>query len=210
MLYRIDFEHFLVHAIDHFTKYELNSFHFIIISAGIVNTAKVSNVTKINTLFPNGEIFNQYMESHNLTRFNEFYKNQLDDYEPVFYKSIISPLDHHKSVVLICRQAENFIIDYLCKYILEKYKIDTIDLNHLFIHGVINDFNFDLDEFKKICIEQKIKSGKELIELKKQSPAGRTELFEAMKKKDKIHLIKEIGYNHKKLNNDNIDKIIKT
>ena len=51
MLYRIDFEHFLVHAIDHFTRVELNSFHYVIISAGIVNTGKAINVVKINTLF---------------------------------------------------------------------------------------------------------------------------------------------------------------
>ena len=122
MLYRIDFEHFLVHAIDHFTRNELNSFHYIIISAGIINTGKMKNVVKVNTLFPVYEVYNQYLEFKNYDRFKENYFTQLEDYKKdSLYRSIIKPHANHESVVLICRQAENFIIDALCEFILKEF-----------------------------------------------------------------------------------------
>ena len=210
MLYRIDFEHFLVHAIDHFTRVELNSFHYVILSAGIVNTGKAINVVKINTLFPDYEIYNDYLQYKNLERFKENYFNQLEDYkEDVIYRSIISPLIKHKSLLLICRRMENFIIDVLSEYLLKEFKVDTIDLNHLFINGVINNFNFSLEEFKESCVNFKIDAAKKLVELKEKSPSGRAELFAKMDEKDKRNLIKKIGYNPKNLNLEQINSIIK-
>ena len=210
MLYRIDFEHFLVHAIDHFTRVELNSFHYVIISAGIVNTGKARNVVKINTLFPDYEIYNDYLQYKNLERFKKNYFNKLDDYkEDVIYRSIINPLSKHESLLLICRRMENFIIDVLSEYLLKEFKIDTIDLNHLFINGVINNFNFSLEEFKENYINFKINAVKKLVELKEKSPSGRAELFAKMDEKDKRSLIKKIGYNPKNLNLEQIDSIIK-
>ena len=46
MLYRIDYDHFLLHMIDHFTYDELMHMYYVILSSKIMNGNRSDHVTK--------------------------------------------------------------------------------------------------------------------------------------------------------------------
>ena len=208
MLYRIDLEHFLMHCIDYFTRKELTSIKYLIISNNIQNLDKAPNVYRSASEYPSSEILTNYYTNNDLTLFKNEYLTELKIVKNCIYRDIIYPIAHHEPLFIIYRAKENFIIDILTEFLSEEYHIDCIDLNKLFINGEIDPIIYDHDKItetdKKINKELK----KEWIETQEETSAGRKQLLSRMSSKNKEKLIKKLGYNTDKLKESEYDSIL--
>lgn len=209
MLYRIDYEHFLLHAIDYFTRKELISINYIIISGNIFNTDKMPTVTRQVSLYPSSELINKYLANKNLDLFKQEYFYELDNVDNIIYSNLIKPLiNNHEPIFIICRIKENFIIDALIEFIHNKYKIDCIDLNKLFINGELSLIDYDQDKIKKVFKETEARVAKDWINMQKETKEGRKQLIKSMSDKVKAKLIKKLGYNTNKISKSEYDDIL--
>lgn len=209
MLYRIDYEHFLLHAIDYFTRKELISINYIIISGNIFNTDKMPTVTRQVSLYPSSELINKYLANKNLDLFKQEYFYELDNVDNIIYSNLIKPLiNNYEPIFIICRIKENFIIDALIEFIHNKYKIDCIDLNKLFINGELSLIDYDQDKIKKVFKETEARVAKDWINMQKETKEGRKQLIKSMSDKVKAKLIKKLGYNTNKISKSEYDDIL--
>lgn len=210
MLYRIDYEHFLTHMIDYFTRAELLSLHYVIISNNILNTNKYPYVVKESALYPDRDTVMDYHNFKNYEKFKIKYFDELKVYHGLIYNSLFLPLFKHKSVVIICRKIENFIIDALCEYILEKFKVGSIDLNKLFSEGFIDNIIYpsDRDSMREVKHEMVKQMSKEMYEENLRTNSGRLKILNHMKLKHKLKFLKKLGYNPDKIKESEIDQII--
>lgn len=219
MIYRIDFQHFLTHAIDHFTRDELTHFQYAIISAKIKNGGRVSNMAKISELFPDPEIVINYsefkdkkiLESMFMDMLHPSKKDNGDNYEwisGIFYKTFINPLKHHQDIVIICDEVENDYIDVLCKCLKKYYAIEVIDLNELFSKGRVGPIYIDRDEIHNKAVDIARAASKEMIRTMSMTRDGRLKLISKMSKKDKIEKLEELGIKVTAADKDNLDKLL--
>ena len=65
MIYRINLQHFLMHAIDHFDRNTIVHFNYVIISVIIKNVGRETNMAKVSELYPTPEIIINYNEYKN-------------------------------------------------------------------------------------------------------------------------------------------------
>jgi len=220
MIYRIDIQHYLSHAIDHFTPEDLSHFQYAIISAVIRNGGRVLNVVKINDLYPLPEIVTEYAEHQDKTIMEKMYMDYLrpkKDSDPnsknimanIFYKSFINPLINHVNIMILCDRKENEYIDVICKVLKKEYMIDVIDLNKLFSEGKVGPIYIDRNEIWDKAVDIRRAAGADEIRALESTSGGRLKLLGMMKKKDKIKKIKELGINITSYDKEDLDSILR-
>lgn len=220
MIYRIDFQHFMTHAIDYFTTEELYHFQYAIISAVMKNCGRATNVVKINELYPLPEIVLEYTEYKDKSMMENMYmdylcpkkdndmgmtKNQMDN---IIYRVFVNTLINHADVVIICDRSENDYIDVLCKLLQKEYKIEVIDLNKLFSEGRIGPIYIDRKEIWDRAVDIRRAAGRDQIKALESTSGGREKLLGMMKKKDKIKKIEELGININSYDMKDLDSIL--
>lgn len=218
MIYRIDYQHFLTHMIDHFTTEEITHFQYAIISAKILNNNKVANVGKISELYPDPETVLTYAEYRDKKVLEKMYMDLLlpekregdkkDWMSNIFYKVFINTFIHHQDVVIICDREENDYIDVLCKCLKTKFAIDVIDLNELFSKGRVGSIYIDRDEVWNKAVDIRRASMNQQFKALSSSRDGKLKLIELMGKKEKLQKLKELGIKVTKSDKEHLDKLL--
>lgn len=217
MIYRIDMQHFLTHAIDHFTLDELSHFQYAIISAKIRNGMRSANVTKISDLYPTPEIVTAYAEYKDKSILEKMYMEMLkpdktetgnDWLSNKIYTVFINPLVKHVDIVILCDQIENDYVDILCKYLKKSFGIEVIDLNELFIKGRVGEIYIDRKEIWDNAVNIRRSSAKELMQSLECTRDGKLKLLGMMNKKAKVTKLKELGINVTENDKKNLDKLL--
>lgn len=203
MIYRIDYEKFLIHMIDHFTRDEILHMQYAIISAQIINSGHSNNTVKFNDLYPDPEIVCTYAETHDKELMRKMYMNQLESkddemylyqVEFLIYKIFLNPLELHQNICIICGKSENDFIDVLCEFLKKNFGIEVIDLNQLFTTGRVGSIYIDRDEIHDRCVTIRRAAEKTQKEALETTKEGRAELVHKhMKKKDKIRTLNKLG-----------------
>lgn len=217
MIYRIDIQHFITHAIDHFTSDDLVNCKYAILSAKIQNQGTRQNVSKIVDLYPLTDhivAYNEYKDKELLEKMyldylnpkkrkkgDEFIENKVLD-------TFIHPLMNHEDVMIICDQLENDYVDIFCKYLKDKFAIEVIDLNELFIKGRTGPIYLDRDEVHDRSVEANRAALRQKAESYESSEDGRRELLKNMNKKEKIAKLKELGIKVTDSDKDHLDDIL--
>lgn len=215
MIYRIDIQHFLTHAIDHFTSDDLIHFQYAIVSAKINNGRSVANTVKMNELYPSPEIIMEYEEYKDKEILEKMYFDMLDngdickeDSANLFYNVFVNTLLNHYDVMILCDECENDYIDCLVKYLDKKFSIEVIDLNQLFIKGRVNGIYIDREKIWDKAVDIRRLAGKQMMKSLSQTRDGRLKLLEKMSTKDKIEKCKEIGIEVSKKDKKELDAIL--
>ena len=220
MIYRIDIQHFLTHAIDYFTPEELSHFQYAIVSAVVKNGGRASNIAKINDLYPLPDIAIDYADYKNKSVMEKMYMDYLcpkkendvgldkSQMANIFYKTFINTLINHVDVVIICDRCENDYIDVICKVLKKEYKIEVIDLNKLFSEGHIGSIYIDRDEIWDKAVDIRRAAGKDQIKALESTSGGRLKLLNMMNKKQKIQKIKELGIKINSYDKKDLDAIL--
>lgn len=218
MLYRIDLQHYLTHAIDYFTSTELLHFQYLILSAKLICAGRISNAAKANMLYPNPEIVASYAETMDQQLFEKEYYEMLDKKEnpnsnvpwsgSVIYRNIINPILGHNDIVIICDRVENYIVDAFCHYLKDRYKIEAVDLNELFKEGHIGAIYIDRDEIEDIAVDIRRATGKDMIRSLESTSEGRLKLLNMMSKKDKVKKLKDLGLSINESDKGQLDALL--
>ena len=219
MIYRIDMQHFLSHAIDHFTSQDLSHFQYAIVSAVVRNTGKMNNVVKINNLYPLPEIVTEYAEHNDRSIMEKMYMAYLDPkteddsigisaMRNIFYRTFVNPLSLHFNIMIVCDRSENEYIDVICKVLKKRYAIEVIDLNKLFSEGHVGPIYIDRDEIWDKCVDIRRDSARDQNKALASTSEGRMRLLSNMNKKAKIKLIEKLGFHITNYNEDDLDKIL--
>lgn len=222
MLYRIDYKHFLLHMIDHFTYDELMHMQFLIISTRLSNAGRATNVAKCSELYPNMDTCNDWYANQNMDTFRRGYLDYLNSDNPVMptrkeevswlervlFVNILKPINANHDVVLVCHESENFILDVLCEFIKEKTELETINLNQLFSKGELDPFHFNRDKIWDRAVDitrAAMRDGREAL---KSTADGRAKLLESMTQKEKIKELKKAGVHIRESEKDSVDEML--
>ena len=219
MIYRIDIQHYLSHAIDYFTVDELTHFQYAIISAVVRNGSRMHNVTKVNNLYPTPDIVIDYAEYKDKELMRKMYmdylqpKNDQDGIgknviNNIFYNTFINPLMLHHDIVIICDKTENDYIDVICDVLNKEYHIEVIDLNKLFIEGKIGSIYIDRKDIRDRAVDIRRAAGKDQIKALESTSEGRMHLLKMMNNKTKIKKIEELGIKLTSYDKDDLDSIL--
>ena len=220
MIYRIDMQHYLSHAIDHFTVDELIHFQYAIISAKIANGGRCTNIAKVNHFYPTPEIIIDYDDHHDKSIMEKQYmdylspKKENDDglsrstIANMFYTTFINPLISHNDIIIICDKTENDYIDVICKVLKKDYGISVIDLNELFTKGHVGPIYIDRKEIWDNAVDIRIEAERENKRSLESTAGGRLKMLGMMTKKEKIKKIKELGINVTNYNKDDLNSIL--
>ena len=191
MLYRIDFEHFILHAIDHFTRDELVHLQYLVVSAKVRSNHRATNVVKQSELYPLSEYVIDYASDHDESllesRMFSEYDRIVKEEPQVFYNFILNPLSRHVDIVLMCAKEENFYMDILCKYIKKEFDIEAIDLNELFTKGKVGPLRIDHDAIWDKTVDIRRAAGREALASLEPSSDGRMKIVtELINRKEKL------------------------
>lgn len=213
MIYRIDMQHYLTHAIDYFTKEELLHFRYLLISAHIANLSKQKNVTKQLNLWPTTEIIDTYQSTKDAKLMEKMYLDLLDIKGPddewigdVIYKTFVNPMLFHKDLVIVCDRTENVYIDVLCKHLKKTYSLEVIDLNKLFSDGQIGPIYINRKKIHNRAVDIRRIAAKKSADALETTRDGRMSLLEKMSKTEKVKKLKDLGISAKK--SDNLDSLL--
>lgn len=218
LIYRIDIQHFITHAIDHFTSDELIACKYVLFSAKITNQGTRLNVTKITDLYPTPSIVTNYAEYQDDKLMEEMYMDFLnpkkrkkgDEWiENKIYDTFIKPLMNHETTVIVCDKNENIYVDVFCKYLKDRFSIEVIDLNELFIKGHTGPIYLDRTEVHNKSVEVARDVVRKKAAALESTADGREKLFNAMNKKEKIRKLKELGIEINGADKDHIDEILR-
>lgn len=217
MIYRIDIQHFLTHAIDYLTSDELRSGQYLLVSAKIKNLSRADNVVKCPELYPTPEIIEAYAEYQSKDILEKMYFELLAPdkgdksgwIDNVFYRFIIDPLLSHQNLFILCDEKENDYIDALCKYLKKTFAIEVIDLNVLFSKGRIGPIHIDRDEIHDRAVDIRKVALRNEQRQKSLTQRGRAELMGMMTKKEKLRKLKELGVTVDKNNDNEIDDLLR-
>lgn len=218
MIYRIDVQHFLTHAIDHFTRDELMHFQYAIISAKVRNGNRAPNAAKISQLYPSPEIVSAYAEYKDKAILEKMYMDELmppkgsdvsnDTVANRMYETFVNPLLHHHDIVILCDKEENDYIDVICKYLKKQFEIEVIDLNELFTKGRTGAIYIDRDEIWDRAVDVRRASYTMVCKSLESSHDGKLKLLGMMTKKQKLEKLKELGISVSGVDKNDIDKLL--
>jgi len=202
--------------IDYFTLEEMYHFQYAIISAGVINGGRVTNVAKISQLYPTPEIITAYAEHHDKKILEKMYFDLLDTSKDKddfmgnnIYKTFVNPLLQHYDIVIVCKPEENDYIDVLCKFLKKKFFIEVIDLNTLFKEGRVGSIYIDRTEIRDNIVELRRKSVHLERESLETTRDGRLKLIQSiMSKKDKIKKLHDLGIEVRKNDEPNLDRLL--
>lgn len=205
MIYRIDYQHFLTHAIDYFPAKTLAyQFQYLLLSVAVKFNGRISNGIKVSTdLYPDSDMIADYKLNENYEIFEKAYHAFLDrkpEYgQPItatsvrIYRTIVETYLNHTDVVIVCDKEENFIVDAFCSFIKKKYKIEVIDLNKLFTKGHVDSIRIDFDKTHDIAVDIRRLANNERHKELESTYDGRLKLVRLMTKKEKIKKLKSLG-----------------
>lgn len=218
MLYRIDYQNFLLHAIDYLTLKELISGQYCLVSAKVKNIGRLTNVVTNNNVYPTPEMIDTYVRTEDKEIFYNMYKKFMDESESGLdssasmfkqdvYRTFVKPVLSHYDVWIVADRSENDYIDLLVRYIKESFKLECIDLNTLFQKGKVGPIYIDRDKIH----DRSVKLAREITRAAKESLAttaeGREKLIGIMNKKEKIAKLNELGITPTE--NDDIDELLR-
>lgn len=215
MLYRIDMKHFLLHAIDHFSLYDLQNMQYCIISAKVTNGGKCKNVIKLQELYPTTDMVITYEETKDKKLLEKMYldmlnpkdsKNEITPYAAVIYQAFVNPLLQRFNVMIVCDELENDFIDILCKYLKKEYSIEVIDLNELFTKGRVGPIYIDRDEIKDKAVDIRKAALRDEVRALSSTREGKAKLITKMSKKKKLKELKKFGVDAD--DRDNLDSML--
>lgn len=204
MIYRIDIQHYLTHAIDHFTRDDLGvHFEYVIFSAGIKNTKSVRNMIKLNELYPEPETISNYAEYKDKKIMEKMYLETLEPDKDcknkssywsyiVTYNVLINPLLNHQDIMIICQREENDYLDVFCKWLKKNFEIEVIDLNQLFTKGFVGPLYIDRSLIRDKAVDVRRAALNEEQKGKEATSDGRRILLDKMNKKEMKHKVKEL------------------
>lgn len=209
MIYRIDLQHFLVHAIDHLEFVDINYAIFVVISAKINVGLKDTRCQKPSILYPNPETVLRFDESQNM----DVLEREMFDYydnlvirgkDTTFYDYFVHTMEEHNNVIIVCDKIENPYVDVLAKYLKKRFAIEVIDLNKMFTDGYIDPVRYDYNKIQKKG--QGIRELKEADRMKSLActPDGRMELLREWNKSTKLKLCKALKLRVRKSIDDKI------
>lgn len=217
MVYRIDLQRFLGHAIDHFTREEIVNCQYAIFSAKITNGGTGNNMAKINQIYPTPDIVEAYAETHDKKILEKMYFDLMTpekgDDSPwqhnVIYKTFINPLSLHYNIIILCDQIENDYVDVFCKYLKKKWFIEVIDLNELFTKGRVGPIYIDRDKVRDNAVDIRRAAEREAHKTLSQTEDGRRYLLGKLSEKNKLKLAeKDLGLKLSNADKKNIDQIL--
>nr|DAR89210.1 MAG TPA: hypothetical protein [Caudoviricetes sp.] len=208
MLYRIDYDKFLIHMIDYFTSDELRNLQYLIIGT-LPNRGKTPNVVKCGELYPTCDVIEEYMKYNDKNLLKKLYYKELKESDTTIYATIISNILNHVDIVLICRKVENDIMDIFVSYLKEKFGADTIDLNKLFTGEELEKIRLNGTKLRDNSMDVKRKAAKERYRALESTSEGRLRLLKMMSEKDKIEKLKELDINVKKSDYKHLDSLLK-
>ena len=226
MLYRIDYDHFLLHMIDHFTYDELMHMYYVIISSKIMNGNRSDHVTKCGQVYPPYGLLNDWYTNQNLESFQRGYRQFLDDFtlspidryvdtgedlsemDTFLWRYFIAPLKAHQDIMFVCDKDENMILDILFEYVHDKTEIEVIDLNKLFTDGQIGPLYLDWDEIHDKGVRIGRAAVREGLESQKRTKDGRDHLLKVLSDEEKKRELKLLGYTVKKSDRKDLTKLL--
>lgn len=220
MIYRCTFQNFLVYAIDYFTRDELVSIQYAIVSAKVTDEHRATNINRFNDLYPDTETIIAYMDSGDKDILRKMYKDMImpgketrrdraysSYFTSTIYKAFIKPLLNHNDVMIICDKGENDYIDILCEC-LKEYDIEVIDLNQLFETGRVGPIYIDRDEIYNRSVDIRRAAVNEEKESLATTRDGRAHLIHNMSTKEKIKRMKKYGIKVRKEDLPILDKML--
>lgn len=217
MLYRIDFQHFLTHAIDHFTLDQICHFEYVIISAKVANGRRLKNTVKVNELYPDTDIVINYSEFKDKEIMEKMYFEMLQgggnkikkkNYGMILYNVFVNPLIQHNDIMIVCDKEENDYIEALCKYLKKYFHIESINLNQLFTKGYVDEIYISMDKIRDSAVDIRIMAAELAVESYETTRGGREFLLAKMTRKEKIQKLKKLGIKVSAKDKDNIDELL--
>ncbi len=211
MLFRIDYEHFLSHMIDHFTRNEILQMLYIVISANMpIGSRSVTNISKFSEFYPTTEDIQTLISTGDEKLFKKIYIDKLHEDTSTridIYNTFVTPVDHHTNICILCRENENLYIDAIVEYLKTEYTVDCVDLNKLFTDGHSGELYINFDKVHDKMVGVRRIAAKMNYEMLERTPDGRREIMSRMSKKDKIKKLREMDISVNK--NDDIDTLLK-
>ena len=209
MLFRIDIERYITHAIDHFTRDELASFQYLIIGT-LTNQgrAPIGSIVKLNDLIPPIDIQTGFAASGDRDMLRKEYSKVLDECKSILYKAFINPIIFHNNIVIICKQAENPYVDVIVEYLKKNFKLECIDLNELFTTGRVGPIYIDRGEIHNKAVDIRKEALINQYKALETTRDGRLKLLNNMNTKNKMKKLKSIGINVTKADIKDLDKLL--
>ncbi len=204
MIYRIDMQHFLNHALDHFSLQDITTFQYCIISAKIMNNGMARNVVKMNDLYPDYNTVMTYVDTKDKSILEKMYrsmlkpekkfmKNESTTFESLIYQTFINPLLQRFNIMILCDKEENDYIDILCKFLKDEYNIEVIDLNELFTKGRVGPIYIDRDEIRDKAVDIRRAALRDQVRALSSTRDGKESLITKMTKKKKLKELDRYG-----------------
>jgi hypothetical protein len=194
--------------IDHFTREELLSFEYAVISASIKVQGGAPNVAKINMLYPDLDLITEFSDLSDKKEFKKSFYEDLEQRGNVIYKVFIVNLLAYKNICIICDETENFFIDVLVDFLKDKFAIETIDLNKLFKEGRVGKYYINRKEIHNKAVDIRREAVKDRYKSLESSEEGRLNLLNMMEKKAKIKKLRSLGINVTKSDYQNLDQLL--
>ena len=213
MIYRIDIQHYVSHAIDYFTADELMAFQYAILSASIQSHGKSMNVNKINYFYPESSVQSEWLEYHNKEVLEKHYMNDLKEVNSgdprMIYQTFLDPLLKHYDIMILCDKTENDYIDVLCKFLKKEFYIEVIDLNKLFSTGRVGAIYIDRDKIHDKAVDVRRYAAKQTRLSLMKTKDGRLKLVEKlMNEKEKHKLLTQLGIKNKGLSEKEMNELL--
>lgn len=197
--------------IDYFTTNELLSLQYLVLSAGIHNSGLVSNVVKINDLYPTTEIASGYIDYGDKDLFRKSYTEELKDTKNILYRTVLRPIvKFHHNIVLISKDGvEEFYLEVMADYLRKQFGMPTIDLNQLFTEGETDVFYID----RQTVHNNTVDIARDVVRMERRDLEstidGRIKLIrDIMNKDEKLKKLKELGIRVKKSDRDDLDRLL--
>lgn len=197
MIYRIDFQNFLLHAIDHLSFMDLNYCEYAIVSSRITCGLRDMHCARINLLYPKNEIVDHYAATGDYEQLEremiKMYDDMLkEDKTALFYNTFVKPIEDHINVMIVCHREENHYVDALCKFLKKRLYIEVIDLNQLFTKGKLDTIHYDYDKIRDRAVDIRRNAKHEEAKSKASTEEGRMQLLQEWDKKTKLKLCKNL------------------
>ena len=207
MLYRIDYDQFLINMIDYFTLDELKGIQFLIIGT-LPNRGLCTNITKAGVLYPVSETCENYMTYGDKEVMKKMYYDDLKECKEVIYTTIVENILNHVDIMIVCRKAENDYIDVFCEYLKEKFDVDCIDMNKLFAGETLDEIKLHGRKIRNNSIGIRRKAAEDAVKSLSSTASGRRKLMGMMSVKEKINRLKEVGIHVSKADIQNLDELL--
>lgn len=216
MIYRIDFQHFMTHAIDYFSLPELTHFQYMVVSMKIGVNGTSSNVHKNGNLYPTPDMIEAFAECGDDSIVQKMYdeyltiKTQDDEWiAGMLYKGMINPLLEHYDVMLVCDRTENIYLDAIAAHMKRVYRLEIIDLNQLFEKGHVGPIRIDRGEIRDKAVTIRRMAGNEMYRSLSSTSDGRATLLQNFNRKEKFSKLKKLGIRVSKDESDTeLDKLL--